>query len=85
LLAKILGYYQINGKARLADVVIKQYGYQQIWLLLQPVLLNSGNTNVLLIREQKEKSTSVTKEENPTTNQTFDLLSEGKILEGEGE
>jgi hypothetical protein len=43
-----LGYYWIDGKPNLADVVRKNWGYAQVWKLLQPLFLYSGNTGDLL-------------------------------------
>jgi hypothetical protein len=52
--AKVLGYYWINGKQYPAAIVSKHWGYQQVWMLLKPLLFYHGNTfNV--IKEDGEK------------------------------
>jgi hypothetical protein len=42
--AKVLGYYWLNGKNYPAAIVSKHWGYQQVWLLLKPLLFYRGNT-----------------------------------------
>jgi len=34
----IIGFYHIDGNENLADILIKHWGYRQIWKLLQPLL-----------------------------------------------
>jgi hypothetical protein len=49
--ANILGYYWINGKKHLADIVSNHWSYPQIWHLLKPLLFYSGDTFDLLEEE----------------------------------
>jgi hypothetical protein len=46
--AKVLSYYLIDGKDNPAFVVSKHWGYQHLWQLLKPLLLQSGNTFTLI-------------------------------------
>jgi hypothetical protein len=46
--ADILGYYWIDGKNNPANIVSNHWGFQQVWQLLQPTLLYSGNRGDLL-------------------------------------
>jgi hypothetical protein len=43
--AKILGYYWIDSKQNPADVISQHWVQQQVWYLLKPLLLFSGDTN----------------------------------------
>jgi hypothetical protein len=49
--AKILGYYWIDGKINLEDIVSKHWSYLQVWHLLKPLILYSGDTFDLLEEE----------------------------------
>jgi hypothetical protein len=42
------GYHWIDGKKNPADVVSKHYGHQQVWHILKPLLLFSGDTESIL-------------------------------------
>jgi hypothetical protein len=54
--AKILGYYWIDGKKNPDDVVRKHWGHQQVWHLLKPLLLFSGDKeNILDDGEEENK------------------------------
>jgi hypothetical protein len=46
--AKIVGYYWIDRKMNPADVVSKHWGHQQVWHLLKPLLLFSGDTESII-------------------------------------
>jgi hypothetical protein len=41
--AKILGFYWIDGKLNPADIVSKHWSYPQVWHLLKPLLFYSGD------------------------------------------
>jgi hypothetical protein len=56
--AKILGYYWIDGKKNLADIVRKHGSYPQVWHLLKPLLFCSGDTKDLISYEENEKPES---------------------------
>jgi hypothetical protein len=49
--AKSLGYYWINGKRTPADIEGNHWSYPQVWHLLKPLLLYSGDTFDLLEEE----------------------------------
>jgi hypothetical protein len=55
--AKILGYYCVDGKMNPADIVSKNWAYPQVWHLLKPLLIYSGDPGDLIEQreEQKEK------------------------------
>jgi hypothetical protein len=57
IVAKILGYYWIDGKLNPADIGSKQWAYPQIWHLLKPLLFYSGNPGAL-VEPVDEKSKS---------------------------
>jgi len=40
----IIGFYHIDGNKNPADILSKNWGYQQIWKLLQPLLFWKGDT-----------------------------------------
>ena len=42
--AKILGFFHIDGKENLADVLSKHGGFQQFWPLIKPLLFWHGDT-----------------------------------------
>ena len=53
--AKVLGYYWIDGKSNLADIVSKNWSYPQVWHLLKPLLFYSGDTQDLINDEEKDE------------------------------
>jgi hypothetical protein len=57
IVARILGYYWIDGKLSLADIVSKHWAYPQVLYLLKPLLFYSGDPGDLIEQreEQKEK------------------------------
>jgi hypothetical protein len=61
--AKILGYYWIDGKLNPADIVSKHWSYPQIWHLLTPLFVYSGDSRDLI--EPAEESNG--KSENDCT------------------
>jgi hypothetical protein len=50
--ANILGYYLVDGKNNQSDFVRKNQSYPQIWHLLKPLLIYSGNTQDLCDRKE---------------------------------
>ncbi len=40
----IIGFYHIDGDENPANILSKNWGYQQIWKLLQPLLFWKGDT-----------------------------------------
>jgi hypothetical protein len=56
---KILGYYWIDGKLNLADIVSTLWAYPQIWHLLKLLLFFYGDPHDLIEHEEvkKEKTT----------------------------
>jgi hypothetical protein len=45
--SKFISFSFIDGQFNPADVLGKHWGYQQVWVLLKPILFFSGNTNEL--------------------------------------
>ena len=45
--SKFINFSFIDGQFNPADVLSKHWGYQQVWVLLKPILFFSGNTNEL--------------------------------------
>ena len=45
--SKFINFSFIDGQFNPADILSKHWGYQQVWVLLKPILFFSGNTNEL--------------------------------------
>ena len=54
--AGIMTFRFIQGEDNPADILTKDWGYQQIWGLLQPLLFWQGDTMDLLGKDRKDKS-----------------------------
>jgi hypothetical protein len=52
----IYEFHNINGTVNAADVLIKHWGYGQVWTLLQPLLIYMGDTANLLVKPDKKKN-----------------------------
>jgi hypothetical protein len=56
----MVNFYWIGGKSNPADIVSKHWVHPQVWHMLQPILLYSGDTKTLLKDNNPNSKTSTT-------------------------
>jgi hypothetical protein len=53
--AKIIGFYKIDSKLNISDVLSKHCGYLQAWPLLKPILFWKGDTELIKDNQVRTK------------------------------